>query len=203
MIKDINDDFTDYSSDNEKSDMKKALVLSGITELEEHGITDFSLRRVAGRCGASCAAPYRHFKSKNDLISEIVSYVNLQWEDFSEHVYEAFPDDPKKRFTEIFVAEIRFWSANPHFRHIKMMDASGFDDELKKEKSRMSRAALRAVDEYCCLNEVSEEKKIKGIFTIKAVVYGTIQMISNGEADDCDKAVFAAKNVIEKSFSVF
>ncbi len=203
MRKEINDDFTEYSNDNEKSDMKKALMLSGIAELEEHGITDFSLRRVAGRCGASCAAPYRHFKSKNDLISEILAYVNSQWEVFSEHVYETFPGDTKKRFTEIFIAEIRFWSANPHFRYIKMMDVSGFGDELKKEKNRMSRAAVKAIDEYCRENGISEEKKKRGMFIIKAVVYGTIQMISNGESENYDADVAAARNVIGKSMEAW
>lgn len=199
MKKETDAVFTENANDNEKSDMRKALMLSGITELLEHGISDFSLRRVAGRCGASCAAPYRHYKSKNDLIAEILVYVNSRWEEFSEHIYESVSGDAKKRFVEIFVSEIRFWSANPHFRHIKMMDLSGFDEKLRKENNRMSDAAKRAVDEYCLEREISDDAKKRGIFIIKAVVYGTIQIISNEEFEDYDEVVAAAREIIEKS----
>ena len=57
-----------------------SLVIAGIREIESHGLSDFSLRRVASMCGVSCAAPYRHYKSKGDLILAIISYVNSQWE---------------------------------------------------------------------------------------------------------------------------
>ncbi|MBO5879898.1 MAG: helix-turn-helix transcriptional regulator, partial [Clostridia bacterium] len=47
-----------------EENVKHRLILAGIRELEEYGITDFSLRRVAVSAQVSCAAPYRHFKSK-------------------------------------------------------------------------------------------------------------------------------------------
>ena len=60
-------------------ELPTALVLAGIKEIENHGLSDFSLRRVATLCGVSCAAPYRHFKNKNELILAILSYINSQW----------------------------------------------------------------------------------------------------------------------------
>ena len=43
-------------------DVRSRLLFSGLKELERHGVSDFSLRRVAQDAGVSCAAPYRHFK---------------------------------------------------------------------------------------------------------------------------------------------
>ena len=37
------------------------LIQAGLEELTEHGIQNFSTRRVAKKCGISCAAPYKHF----------------------------------------------------------------------------------------------------------------------------------------------
>ena len=42
-----------YTSDNVKS----RLILAGLKELDQHGVVDFSLRRVAIGAGVSCAAP--------------------------------------------------------------------------------------------------------------------------------------------------
>ena len=43
--------------------LKEKLLTAGIDEILIHGMGDFSLRRVAAACGASCAAPYKHFKN--------------------------------------------------------------------------------------------------------------------------------------------
>ncbi|MBQ9131598.1 MAG: helix-turn-helix transcriptional regulator, partial [Clostridia bacterium] len=51
--------------------VRERLIIAGIRELEAHGLNDFSLRRVAVACEVSCAAPYRHFKDKEELILEI------------------------------------------------------------------------------------------------------------------------------------
>ena len=51
--------------------VREQLIVAGISELEVHGVTDFSLRRVASSCNISCAAPYKHFKSKEAFVDAI------------------------------------------------------------------------------------------------------------------------------------
>ena len=48
-------------------ELKKALILEGIRQIEQNGINGLSLRKTATECGVSCAAPYRHLKAKQDL----------------------------------------------------------------------------------------------------------------------------------------
>ena len=59
--------------------MREVLILAGISEINTHGVTDFSIRRVAEACNVSCAAPYKHFKDKREFIAAIIDYVNEQW----------------------------------------------------------------------------------------------------------------------------
>ena len=68
--------------------VRERLIQAGITELYERGIKDFSLRRVALSAQVSCAAPYRHFKDKSDLISKIVEYIGSMRELFSKEIEE-------------------------------------------------------------------------------------------------------------------
>ena len=54
--------------------VREQLIKAGISELENHGISDFSLRRVASGCNISCAAPYKHFKDKMYQIIAVAAH---------------------------------------------------------------------------------------------------------------------------------
>lgn len=55
--------------------LKKALIEKGLEIIKENGIENLSLRKTAERCGVSSAAPYTHFKSKDELVNSIQNYV--------------------------------------------------------------------------------------------------------------------------------
>ncbi len=93
--------------------LRQALIVAGMKEIERHGEADFSLRRVAAACGVSCAAPYRHFKNKEELISAICEYVAEQWSLLREQVCAAYGSDECRLCGEICKAAIRFKAANP------------------------------------------------------------------------------------------
>ena len=48
--------------------LKQALIDAGIRIINEHGEDALSLRRVAAACEVSHAAPYAHFKDKEELL---------------------------------------------------------------------------------------------------------------------------------------
>src|SRR5512142_3096319 len=53
-------------------DLKRALMEAAAAELKENGVSGISLRRIAARAGASHAAPYRHFRDKDNIVSTLV-----------------------------------------------------------------------------------------------------------------------------------
>jgi AcrR family transcriptional regulator len=52
-------------------DLRHALIQAGLKLLSEGGVRDLSLRAAAQLAGVSHAAPYRHFKDKDALVSAI------------------------------------------------------------------------------------------------------------------------------------
>ena len=52
-------------------DLRNALIAAGLEILCREGIEALSLRRVAREAGVSAAAPYRHFKDKQAILSAI------------------------------------------------------------------------------------------------------------------------------------
>ena len=94
-------------------DVRTRLIFAGMRELEEHGVNDFSLRRVAATAEVSCAAPYRHFKSREDLILAILRFIRERFLLFCDAVRAAHGQEPTRLCVELSLSMIRFWVSNP------------------------------------------------------------------------------------------
>lgn len=62
--------------------LRLALIDAAIEQIKEQGVEKLSMRAIARTVGVSQTAPYRHFKDKNHLLSEVATQA------FSE-LYEA------------------------------------------------------------------------------------------------------------------
>ncbi len=153
--------------------VKKRLILAGLKELESHGPVDFSLRRVALSAEVSCAAPYRHFKSREDLIEEIIAYIKEQWLLLCETIEQAMPDIPS-RVRALCVSYMRFWIGNPNFRAVLFLsdhaDALGFAANLEENLTALAKEREKGED------FVSELKT-----TLLTLVYGSVFLLLRGE----------------------
>ena len=56
-------------------DLRRALIETGIDFIKEKGEEALSLRKIAEMCGVSNAAPYAHFKNKDEFIAAVQRYV--------------------------------------------------------------------------------------------------------------------------------
>lgn len=69
--------------------LREVLVEAAITLIEESGPQGFTLAEAARRAGVSAAAPYRHFKGRDDLLEEIAKrgfaiFADLMWTAWGE-----------------------------------------------------------------------------------------------------------------------
>lgn len=153
--------------------MKKRLILAGLKELEAHGPVDFSLRRVALSAEVSCAAPYRHFKSREHLIDSIIDYIKGQWLLFCNTIESALPD-LSARVRALCIAYIRFWIGNPNFRAVLFLsdhaDALGFASKLFETLSVL--AEMRGEGESYVFSLRT---------TLLTLVYGSVFLMLRGE----------------------
>ena len=56
-------------------DLKECLIKAGLKLLVEEGVDNFSLRKTAAMCNVSHAAPYKHFKNKEELIKDLLNII--------------------------------------------------------------------------------------------------------------------------------
>jgi AcrR family transcriptional regulator len=101
-------------------DLKAEMLRKGLQLLNEEGYEGFSLRKLAALCNVSHAAPYRHFKNKDELIRAI-------WSEMADSLRAVFStavrggDTPRARLTSLCKAYVRLMTENPdYFRYIFM-----------------------------------------------------------------------------------
>ena len=157
--------------------VREQLIVAGISELEAHGIADFSLRRVAADCNISCAAPYKHFKSKEALIEAIFDYITSQLDLLLDQVTVVYPN-PKTCLVEICIAYIRFCIANPHFRAVLMLSGRKLPLAERVEKFM----------ESCCPEMEAIERADRG-YVIRSIAYGAALLLESGELEYSDHII--------------
>ena len=167
--------------------VKQKLIIAGISEIEEHGITDFSLRRVATSCNVSCAAPYKHFKSKEDFIAQIVLYIHNKWHMLQNQVASIFEGDIKKQLTEICVAYVKFWIANPNFRAVLMLRSDSLANEHINSMTEITESTKELIHKCCTEYSIDADEEKRKTYVIRSLIYGATIMIDAGElANDAD-----------------
>lgn len=154
--------------------VRTRLIVAGINELEERGVKDFSLRRVALAAEVSCAAPYRHFKDKDDFINEIIKYISSKWELLCIQIESVFKDNLRKRIIELAVSNLRFWIANPNYRSV-LMTVSPFGTDVL---SMFDTPLMTSLEEWCLKNGCDYNSKK---YTVRALIYGTLILAGTEE----------------------
>lgn len=148
--------------------LKEKLLIAGIEEIAAHGAAALSLRKVAAACGASCAAPYRHFKNKDDFLHEIILYIDEKWAHLARQIAASFAD-PRERICQLCLANVKFRLSNPLYECC----SSSFIDAVK---SALAEARLR-----------DEEEKL---FAVCTLTRGASALIEEGKLPN-DETAFA------------
>ncbi len=169
--------------------IKERLILAGIEEIKNNGVRDFSLRRVAENSGVSCAAPYKHFKNKDDFILSIYNYINDTWYQIQLQVISEYPDDTRIQLIEISLAYIRFLVQNPNFYSLIMLNEDSMCDELKLSKARLSDKSRELINQYCINVNMAHKNKVNKTFVVRSLIYGAVLMYNSGEM------VYSEKNL--------
>ncbi|MBE6554391.1 MAG: TetR/AcrR family transcriptional regulator [Ruminococcaceae bacterium] len=169
--------------------MRERLIVAGIRELEEHGLHDFSLRRVAVACEVSCAAPYRHFRDKDDLILGIIRYINHRWTLLQDQITSVFPPDDPRLLVELGVAHIRFWIANPNFRSVLLLDDPDPDSPRRAERKKIRDGIDKVIRAYSHLRGLSDTEEQRITYLYPAVIYGTVLLLGNRELEHNEESI--------------
>lgn len=158
---------------------KEKFLIASVAELEEHGVTDFSIRRVAQRCEVSCGAPYKHFKNKNELILEVIRYINRQWYEYQRHLIAPCAT-LREELIETCMGYISFLCDHPSFLSILLLNDKTMDSAQIAEKNSIGNLTATLIQNYCLEVSMGQDVALRKIYAVRSFIFGAALMI-NGE----------------------
>jgi len=182
---------------NNNESIRQKLLISGIAEIETYGIAGFSYRRVAKNCNVSCATPYRHFKSKDDFILEILKYLNSQWTLLRSNIEGIFTD-PIERIIEICIALIRYTIANPDYRSIFLLSPVELDTKILDEIRRSTSDIAKDIETALKDRSTDDDSIRLCQFEIISLIYGAVSQINTKEIANTEESFQMIKMTIER-----
>ncbi len=96
-------------------DLRNALIEESIKMINSSGEESVSMRKLAQRCGVSMAAPYAHFKNKEEMINAIKEYVEEAFTKYLEDAVASCEKDIEKKIITLGNAYITFFIENPEY----------------------------------------------------------------------------------------
>ena len=94
--------------------LKNLLIEKGIEIVNTDGVQSFSLRKAAAACKVSHAAPYSHFRNKEELLNAMQLHIT---ERFSKTLETAVAENKKPRelLKKLGIAYVSFFIDNPAY----------------------------------------------------------------------------------------
>ncbi len=195
-IKDINEKSTYHHGD-----LRETLLVVATKMLQETGIKEVSLRKLASRVGVSRTAPYHHFKDKNALLCGLAEKGFEQLQQINKCGYEDEQLTVKEHFYRFIHDYVQFANNNPELYELM------FGRTIWKDES--STQELRNLAYPCFQYQVAmtQEWQKQGLFNVddnalraSQVLWGTVHGIAklfidgiytdNSKIDEiCDFAV--------------
>lgn len=132
--------------------LRQELIDAGIRIVAEEGVAALSLRRLAAECGVSHAAPYKHFKNKDEILAVLTIHVASLFTQRLQTVVDSIPaEQPYERLVMLGVSYVRFMVENPDY--LKFLFFNGISDEVTAE--RLERLDCRPRDSLGIFRETA------------------------------------------------
>ena len=96
-------------------DLRNALIEESIKMINSSGEESLSMRKLAERCGVSMAAPYAHFKNKEEMINAIKEHVEEAFTKYLEAAISNCGNDIEQKIITLGNAYITFFIENPEY----------------------------------------------------------------------------------------
>lgn len=170
-------------------DLRRSLIEKGLEIINQEGEEKLSLRKVAMECGVSNAAPYAHFKSKDEFIVAIQQHIMDLFTDSLEKTAEQYKDSDSL-LPMLGKSYVMFFYKNPLYfdflfsrKNIRIQLSLSVSDENENPPLNILKKTAVSIFRKANISEKSMQDKIIAMW---ALVQGLSSIVTmpNVEYDD-------------------
>lgn len=170
-------------------DLRRSLIEKGLEMINQEGEEKLSLRKVAMECGVSNAAPYAHFKSKDEFIVAIQQHIMDSFTDSLEKTADQYKDSDSL-LPMLGKSYVMFFYKNPLYfdflfsrKNIRIQLSLSVSDENENPPLDILKKTAVSIFKKANISEKSMQDKIIAMW---ALVQGLSSIVTmpNVEYDD-------------------
>ncbi|SDX30586.1 transcriptional regulator, TetR family [Albimonas donghaensis] len=184
--------------------LREALVEAALPLIAERGPQGFTLAEVAREAGVSGAAPYRHFKGREDLIAEMARRGFDLFADLLERAWNGGEPSPISAFEKMSRAYLHFARAEPGM-YIAMFESGvtvGADPALLAASDRAMEVMRRASEALVMRLPPEKRPPVQMMsYHIWALSHGVVELFARDSAGR--KASISAEDLLESGAMVY
>jgi AcrR family transcriptional regulator len=188
-------------------DLRRVLIDAAFQLVEEGGAERVSVREAARRAGVSPGAPFRHFESREALITAVAMEAQRRFHaEIDTALAETPPGDPLARFRSLGLAYLRWAMRNP--AHFEIISSGRFFDYDKATDLVRDNAAVIGTVERT-LAEAFAQDQLRAVdlkqlqIAARALVYGFARMKIDGHFPRWGIAAADAERTAEAVVDLF
>jgi AcrR family transcriptional regulator len=188
-------------------DLRRVLIDAALQLAEEGGAAAVSVRGAARRAGVSPGAPFRHFESREALMTAVASEAQRRFRaEIDMAMAEAPANDPLSRFRSFGLAYLRWAMRNPaHFEIIssgRYFDHDGAAD-LSRDNAELIALAERMLADAFAAGALRTSELKPVLIAGRALVYGFARMNIDGHFPRWGVAEADAERTAEAILDLF
>lgn len=165
-------------------DLRRGLIDAAIQLAEEGGAEAVSVREAARRAGVSPGAPFRHFESRDALMTAVAEEAQRRFRaEIDAALAEAPAGDPLARFRKLGLAYLRWAMRNP--AHFEIISSGRYFDhdraaELSRDNAELIGLTGRLLTEAFAAGQLRSVDLKQVQLAGRALVYGFARMNIDG-----------------------
>ncbi len=184
--------------------LKQALVEATIKLIEEKGPLGFTLSEAAKQAGVSAAAPYRHFKGREELIAEVARQGFEIFADLLEFARSKGGDSTLAAFESVGRAYLAF--ARKYPGHYIAMFESGVSINANPELAAVANRAMNVLIQSAedLTKHLPREKRPPASMVsqhIWALAHGVVELFARGEPGA--RSPFSPEDLLESGLGIY
>jgi AcrR family transcriptional regulator len=165
-------------------DLRRVLIDAALQLAEEGGAAAVSVREAARRAGVSPGAPFRHFESRDALMTAAAWEAQSRFRAEIETALAQVPvDDPLGRFRSFGLAYLRWAMRNP--AHFEIISSGRYFDhdsaaDLSRDNAELIALAERMLADAFAAGALRTSELKPVLIAGRALVYGFARMNIDG-----------------------
>lgn len=185
--------------------LKEALIRAALDLIAARGPAGFTFAEAARSAGVSPAAPYRHFRDRDELMADVARRGFLHFEEALERAWDEGRPEPFVAFERIGRAYLAFARDNPAY-YAAMFEAGvplDVNPDLTVAGDR-ALAVLKRAAETLCLRLPAERRPppLMMALHIWALAHGVASLFGRGDAAR-RKLPMSAEDLLEAGVLVY